>query len=356
MTYKNAGNQEKEKASDRFLAALGDFDEVLMVTHDTPDPDAIATGWALLELVREKLGKQTRLVAGGAILRAENLYLVESLEPPIELVDSLQLSGNTGVVLVDCNLGANNHLLEGGSIQPTAVIDHHECSEEDRALSHYDVRSNLGASATIATLYLYEQNIEPNARLATALVYALQTDTHSAEATIADNDKWAYSWLISKADLQQLRDIENAPLERDWYADLFLAMENTFVYEDAAICFLPQADSPEIVGEVADLLIRCEEVNKVLCGAAIEKAVLVSIRTTSKGGDASNLLQKTLGEMGHGGGHRHRAGGKVYTARKNGRVSNDLQTELRNRWLNACNVNEQRGMRLVPRKEILHNL
>jgi nanoRNase/pAp phosphatase (c-di-AMP/oligoRNAs hydrolase) len=353
---KSASNKKKAKRSDHFLETVDKYNEVLMVTHDNPDPDAIGAGWALVELVKKKLQKPARLVAGGAVIRAENLYLVRVLEPPIELVDRLRYTKETAIVLVDCNLRADNHLLEGGNIQPTAVIDHHEYSAADRKLAHFDIRPNLGASATIATQYFYEQQLEPNKPLATALVYALQTDTHSAEATIARGDKWAYGWLISRADLQILRDIENAPLGSDWYADLFLAMENTFVYEDAALCFLPHAVSPEIIGEVADLLIRGEHINKVFCGAAIERAILISVRTTSEGGDASRLLQKTLGKLGHGGGHRHRAGGKLYTARKNGHVSEDLQAELRSRWLGACKVDQQRGMRLVPRREILHNL
>lgn len=42
-----------------------------MITHDTPDPDAIAAGWAVYVLVRERLKKAVRLIGGGARLRAQ---------------------------------------------------------------------------------------------------------------------------------------------------------------------------------------------------------------------------------------------------------------------------------------------
>ena len=72
--------------SQRLLDTLAPFDQVLVVAHDNPDPDAIATGWAVLCLLREKLSCQVQLLAGGQILRAENRQMVQLLQPPLELV------------------------------------------------------------------------------------------------------------------------------------------------------------------------------------------------------------------------------------------------------------------------------
>src|SRR5690606_25783102 len=102
------------------------FDEVVVVTHDNPDPDAIASGWGLSVLIRERLRKPVRLVAGGAIIRAENLRMVELLRPPIELLERIETSDNCAAVLVDCQPTGVNHLLTSSRLQPTAVIDHHQ--------------------------------------------------------------------------------------------------------------------------------------------------------------------------------------------------------------------------------------
>ena len=73
----------RQTRSDRLLGILSDYKQVLIVGHDNPDPDAIAAGWALFELVAEKLAKPVDLVAGGGIVRAENRHMVELLGPPI---------------------------------------------------------------------------------------------------------------------------------------------------------------------------------------------------------------------------------------------------------------------------------
>ena len=72
--------------SDRLLRVLTKYDRFLVVMHDNPDPDVIATAWSVQCLIEDKLHKPTRIVGGGAIVRAENKHMVELLQPPIELV------------------------------------------------------------------------------------------------------------------------------------------------------------------------------------------------------------------------------------------------------------------------------
>jgi nanoRNase/pAp phosphatase (c-di-AMP/oligoRNAs hydrolase) len=344
-----------KRRSDRFLEALAEFERALVVTHDNPDPDALASGWALGTLVTQRLGRPARLVAGGAIVRAENTRMVELLKPPIELVEGVEIEEDSAVVFVDCAPTSTNHLLSELDLRPVAVIDHHQHVGPRYRARFRDVRTNVAASATIATQYLREQGIEPTGELATALLYAIHTDALGWPA-FTRTDQRMISWLSPLANLNRLADIQSAPLDRAYYADLLLAMENTFVYDGSALCFLPQANGPEIVGEVADLLIRAADLRRVLCGAVVGGDVLVSVRTTADGGDASELVHRVLGGLGHGGGHRNRAGGKVSAPARSPRLGEELQGELRNRWLKACRVDQQRGTRLVARKEILQHL
>lgn len=356
MGSRRVGQPVRRRRSDRFLKALADFENVIIATHDNPDPDAIAAGWGLYVLIRERLGKPVRLVAGGVILRAENLRMVELLKPPIELIGKLEVSARSGVVLEDCQPAAVNHLLTSSHQTFAAVIDHHQPVGGHIRARFTDIRPKVTAAATIVAQYLREQGIEPRPELATALVYALRTDMQAKQSTFCTADHHAFAWLMHAVDHQKLSDIENAPLPPAYYADLLLALQNTFTYEDTALCFLPRASGPEIIAEVADLLIRRQDLRRVLCGAVVKGDVLLSVRTTADDGDASVLLQKTMEGLGYGGGHRHRAGGKIDLSRKTDQFSEDLQSLLRARWLAACNVDQQRGSRLVPRSEILENL
>lgn len=342
--------------SDRLLAVLADFEQILVIMHDNPDPDAIATGWAILCLVEEQLRVPVRLVGGGAIVRAENKQMVKLLSPPIELVSDLTVGDNIAAILVDCGIGTTNQLATRAAVKPVAVIDHHQDGSDEAVLPFKDIRLDAAASASIAASYLREQQIEPGMKLATAILYAIRSETSGSETTHSSLDESIVKWTTESADPTMLAEIENAPLERKYFSDLALAMQNTFVYDDVALCFLPHASGAEIVGEVADLLVRCYSVHRVLCAAIVGDDLLVSARTVSGSANAAKLLQTTLDGLGGCGGHSHRAGGKVANVRQRRRSLDDLHDELRQRWLNACEVTRQRGTRLVARCDIVENL
>lgn len=340
----------------RLLEVLEPYDDLVVMMHDNPDPDAIATGWAIHTLIEERLDRQARLVGRGAIVRAENREFIARLQPPIELVSQLDITRPSGVIFVDCGPKAINHIPLGGILEPLAVIDHHPSSRvSGDVIPLQDVRPQAAACATIATAYLRDLKQEPHERLATALLYAIRTETKAFETKHSTLDRRAIQWLTRWANPTWIAEIENAPLPRSYFGDLVLALQSTFLYDDAALCLLPQVDGAEVVGEVADLLIRCEEVRRVMCAAAVNDAILISVRTAENGDDAGKLVQALLEGFGHGGGHSHRAGGKIPDVTA-GRITESHEKELRGRWLRVCQIDRERGARLIPRKAILENL
>lgn len=347
---------ESKTPSDQLLDVLRDYASFLVVMHDNPDPDAIAGGWAIRCLIENRLSGTVRLIGGGAIVRAENKHMVELLSPPIELVSEIAVTEETAAILVDCGLGNTNHILTRASVHPVAIIDHHIVSDDDAELPFRDIRTDVAASASIAAGYLREQEIEPGAHLATAILYAIRTETRGSDTHHSPLDHSVVTWLTALADAALLADIETAPLAPEYFGDLALAMQNTFAYDDAALCFLPRASCGEIVGEVADLLIRCNGIRRVLCGAIVGGELLFSARTEKNADNAVRLLQATLEGLGGCGGHAHRAGGSIAGIGQKTKITEDLHDELRSRWLAACGVDRRRGRRLVARQEIVGNL
>ena len=341
--------------SERFLDYISRFDKIAVVSHNNPDPDAISSGWALKFLIETKLDKKVQVLAGGAVWRAENLRMIELLKPPITLVDQWLPEDDMAVILIDCAPTANNHLFGESGIEPAAVIDHHEVGRKRFRVGYRDIRPRVAALSSIAAEYLREQKVEPGARLATSLMYAINTETTGWQAVFSPTDRRAISWLNDYYDPAWFSDIQNAPLTREYFGDLLLALEKTFIYEDAALCFLPRATGPEIAAEVAYLLLRCKGVERVLCAAVVGEDLLISARTSRAGGDAVSLLTKTLKKIGFSGGHRHRAGGKVPGLETRAKID-EMQTLLRGRWLTACGIQQSRGSRLVALKEIVTNL
>jgi nanoRNase/pAp phosphatase (c-di-AMP/oligoRNAs hydrolase) len=97
-------------------------------------------------------------------------------------------------------------------------------------------------------------------------------------------------------------------------------------------------------------------VRRVLCGGVIDEDLYVSVRTRRDDGSAIELLQKTLEGIGGGGGHTHRAGGKVSGIATGGRMTETLEQQLRDRWLMACGEDRHRAKRLIGLREIVENL
>lgn len=345
---------QKTTRSDRLLETLSDYDNILILTHNNPDPDAISSGWAIYELIRRKLGITPRFLAGGDVVRSENRELLKRFDPPLELVDGLDVEGEHAVVLVDCGLNVANHLPLTLEARPVAVLDHHHSASRPH-LSHVDLRSRVAATASIAASYLREQDVEPSSQLASALLYAVRSETRGFETYHSPLDRSIVRWLTQFGSPQQIAEIESAPLQREWFADLALAMQCTLTYDDIAFCMLPRANGPEIVGEVADLLIRCEGIDRVLCAAAWEDKVLLSCRTEHTGDDAAELLRSTLEGLGHAGGHEHRAGGQILGLSMD-HIPQSLEDELRSRWLSACGSTRERGTRLIGLSESLECL
>ncbi len=341
--------------STRLVEALREFRQLLIITHDNPDPDAIASGWAVRCLIKERLGRTARLIGGGGIVRAENRHMVKLLNPPIELVDELTIEDGTAAILVDCSSSTANHLLSDTHLKPAAVIDHHEMNGERVRLPFRDIRPKVAASATITAGYLREQGMLPSRDLATALLYGITTETQGSETHYSLLDRRIVTWLSEMADPAKLAEIESAPLTRGYFGDLVLALQTTFIYDDVAICFLPRAEGAEIIGEVADLLVRCEQIRRVLCAAIVDGDLYLSVRTDRDAGNAAELVQRALENLGMGGGHQHRAGGKILTQQCNC-TTEQLYDQLRNRWLATCDVDRRRGTRLVAKREIVRNL
>jgi nanoRNase/pAp phosphatase (c-di-AMP/oligoRNAs hydrolase) len=345
-----------QSLSAQFLRTLAPYERIDVVMHDNPDPDAIAAGWALMVLIQERLGKPVKLVGGGAIVRAENLHMVELLTPPIELIDELHADDTVAVVLVDCNLGNSNHLVSRQKVLPMAIIDHHRNEHRWDWIPFVDIRPSVAASATIAADYLRQQNVEPGDKLATALLYAIRTETSAYETHYTELDRGIVLWLTERADPALASEIENAPLTKDYFTDLALALQSVVVYGDTAVCLLPRAEGSEIVGELADMLIRCRDIRRVLSGAVIGDDLLISVRTQRRDDCASQLVRQLLDGLGSGGGHGHRAGGKIANVAPNGFIPDSLRANLVSRWLKACSLPQSQGTNLISRCEIIEHL
>ena len=164
------------RLSDRFLAGLQDATSVSFVSHVHPDPDSLGSMMGLAHLIETCLGKPTRLTRDGLISRAENRAMVELLDINLVPIDKATWFEGAALIMVDSQPNTGRHNLDP-TVPLYAVIDHHDTPGQLDGIPFVDVRNTLGATCSLVTSYLMEQDIEMPPTVATGLLYGIETET-----------------------------------------------------------------------------------------------------------------------------------------------------------------------------------
>jgi nanoRNase/pAp phosphatase (c-di-AMP/oligoRNAs hydrolase) len=349
------GKPPTARRSDRFLAGLTDADSVTLVTHVHPDPDGLGSMMGLAHLIETCLGKETRLTRDGLISRAENRAMVDLLGLSLCPIDKASWHGGESVVMVDSQPNTGRHNLPPGA-RLYAVIDHHDTPGDVTGVPFVDVRRSLGATCSIVTGYLMEQNLNLPACLATGLLYGIETELSGYPREGSALDDGALHYLYPLADKDLLARIRNARLPQSHFEGLVRALQSSFIYDRLIISWINEMPQPELAAEVVDFLIRFEEIDWAVCAGVHKDKLVLSVRSTAPEARAGELLKQVVGDLGRAGGHDRRAGGTIYLGSTAPSAVEQLQGELRRRLLRALHIDECRGQRLVSRKELLQNL
>jgi nanoRNase/pAp phosphatase (c-di-AMP/oligoRNAs hydrolase) len=350
------GSKQAERQSDRFLAGLKPLELVTFISHINPDPDSIGSMLGLAHLVETTLGKRTRLTRDGIIGRAENQALVDLLGIDLIPIGEVQWEWGEALVMVDSQPNTGRHSLDP-SVPIYAVIDHHDTPDELDDISFVDIRHGLGATCTLVTRYLIEQEIPIPTRIATALLYGIETEVkgYPREASVLDDS--ATYFLFPLADKDLIAKIRSAPLPQSYFECMLQAMQSSFKYDRLIISWVNELPQPEMASQVADFLIRFEEVEWAFCAGVYGDQLILSIRAAVSDGRAGQKLRQVVCKLGgRAGGHDRRAGGFIPLPSTSSNAVEQLQGELRRRLLKVLNIDECRGQRLVPRREILENI
>jgi nanoRNase/pAp phosphatase (c-di-AMP/oligoRNAs hydrolase) len=282
----------------------------LVLTHDNPDPDALASAAVLGRVLRSAFRRKVTLAYGGLIGRAENQEMVRALGLRFSHVRHLSLKNYAHFALVDAQPRTGNHQLPA-RVVPDLVIDHHPLRKATQSVPVADVRREYGATATIVGEYLQASGIEPSRHHATALVYAIRTETLDFLREATGPDRALYDEMQPKVDKKALARIQRAPLPLSYFRNLHQGLESLETVENLIISHLGRVEQPDIVPEIADLLLRMDDKTWSLCTGLFGERVYLSVRTSNPRADAGHLMRRIVGRRGKGGGHGTTAGGWV---------------------------------------------
>ena len=343
------------RRSDRFLFGLQSADRVVFVSHVQPDPDSLGSMLGLSHMVEQKLGKPTLITRDGLISRAENRAMVEVLHLDLVRVEDVAWGPGDAVVMVDSQPKTGRHTF-AESVPLYAVIDHHDTPGELEGVSFTDIRASHGATCTVVTKYLREQDVSIPEKVATALLYGIETEMvgYPREASPSDDD--ALIFLYPLADKDLIAQIRNARLPHSHFECMLQAMQSSFIYDRLIISWVDSLPQPEQAAEVVDFMIRFDKVDWAVCGGVYRDQLILSVRAAKEDARAGEILRQVVGKLGRAGGHDRRAGGCIKLPSTAASAVEEIQAELRRRFLKALKIEDIRGQRLVPLRDMLQNV
>ncbi|HEV3168668.1 MAG TPA: DHH family phosphoesterase [Isosphaeraceae bacterium] len=336
----------RQRRSERFLATLDPFGSVVLVSHVNPDPDALASMLGLEALLAERQrGKPVTITVDGMIARAENQAMVDLLQIPLKPINQTPIDSSTAVVMVDSQPHTGRRASEAA--MPLAVLDHHETPGVLDGVQFRDIRPHFGATSTIVTGYLLEQDLAVSPRLATALLYGIESETSGYPRESGPQDDGAMVWLFPRADKDLLAQIQNPKLPQSYFATFQRALASARLYHDVVVSWCGVVPQPDIIAELADFFVRFDQVNWAVCIGLFENLLKVSVRVSNLGGHCGEVLRSIVDGLGSAGGHDKRAGGAILVTDRSPEAIDAMIATIRHRLLEKLQIDERDGRPLV---------
>ncbi|PLX86650.1 MAG: phosphoesterase [Desulfuromonas sp.] len=296
--------------STRLVEWLRGKGPILIVTHDYPDPDALAAACALQHLILVKTNQEATIAFGGAVNRSENRVMVRELEIRFVSLAEIDLKTFNVICMVDTQPGTGNNSLPS-DCPIDLVIDHHPLQGLTEASRWVDVRPDYGASATILFEYLKTQGGKLATKLATILFYAIASETQNLGRDWNRADREAYLSLVPLSNNRILHEITRPKSPRAYFSCFASGLRNARIYHDLLVFNLYDIEYPEIVAEIADFLLQIEGVKIILGIGRYGGEGVLSMRTSSPDLHAGKLIQSIVAGLGTAGGHGMTAGGQI---------------------------------------------
>jgi len=312
----------------RLNRALGSRRQLLILSHNNPDPDAIASAWALKKVLEASDDKSITLGYSGLLGRSENRAIARSLEVPFRRIDDPSSAKQAGrsddrsdcvvssevppeaLILVDCQPGSGNVSLPP-DLPILAVVDHHPRQRFDRVVPYTDRGPSFGSCIALVFEYFKEAHLEPDALTATISYYAIRTETQELGREADRHDRALFRRLAHLVDWELHHRIAHAPVPRSYYSTFKVALERARLYDDALFADAGELPIPDAAAEIADWLLRLDEVNWALCWGTYKVRLLFSLRSRLIGARCGERAARIVEGWGTAGGHGSMAGGQV---------------------------------------------
>ena len=295
----------------RIRELLGNLDDDLYVMmHDNPDPDAIASAHALVQIATH-FGVNAIPCYFGAIGHQSNRAFVNVLELDGHRLEPDDWEEHRVVALVDHSLPGINDSLPA-TVVPLMIFDHHAPSGPVEG-RYVDLRESVGSTSSIMVEYLRQFELEPDEDLATALLYGIRTDTKNFARKVTTLDFESAAYLVDRADHRVLDQIERPSLSYETVDTLADAIGNRIAQGPIVSSCVGTVTDRDALSQAADMLVQMDRVGVVLVYGVRDGVIFASARARPgmPGIDLATIMREAFGQIGTAGGHEEMAGAQI---------------------------------------------
>ncbi|WP_121742449.1 DHH family phosphoesterase [Natronorubrum halophilum] len=307
----------------RLQRLLGNYEEVAVLMHPNPDPDAMSCAMAV-ERIADSVGTDATLQYAGEIRHQENRAFRTVLDLEMESIEASSQLAADAVVLVDHNTPRG--FAGSQTVEPIAVVDHHPGNGTGTEFT--DVRTEYGAASTILVEYLDELGatmggdggFDVPTKLATGLLYGIQSDTNHLTNGCSSAEFDASASLFPGIDEDLLDRIANPQVSDDVLHIKARAITEKRVEGPFAVCNVGTISNTDAIPQAADELMHLEGVTAVVVYGENDGTIHLSGRSRDDRVHMGETLRHAISDipMANAGGHARMGGGQVSVDHMNG--------------------------------------
>jgi nanoRNase/pAp phosphatase (c-di-AMP/oligoRNAs hydrolase) len=277
---------------------FSDADRVLIMLHNDPDPDAMASGLALRNILRRT--RATAIIGAiQGVTRPENLRMANLLDIHVEAIVPESIKEYDRLAMVD----VQPHYFGGLIDQVDLVIDHHP-EQPGYAAVFKDIRADYGSTSTILTEHLRAVDVNISERTATAMLYAIKSDTLFFNRQTNRVDLDAFSYLYPLADAALIRKMEGAEITMERLDYVLRAYKSGSLTDQVFTAFIGTSAREDFIPYVADFFLQLEHVKWTVIAGVVNDSLVLSVRNLGYTKNAGEFVRRYFSDIGSAGGHR----------------------------------------------------
>jgi nanoRNase/pAp phosphatase (c-di-AMP/oligoRNAs hydrolase) len=282
-----------------------------IVCHNNPDPDCLASALALGRIAAAAGIDDRQILYSGEISHQQNRAFVNLLDIDLQSFDPAAVQNrqpDSLLAFVDHSIpGENNTVPPDTAVD--IVIDHHPAEDIDARF--VDHREELGAAATILTEYVRTLDIDLDTDLATALLFAIRSDTLDFLRGATSEEYDASGYLHEYADQEMVRQLSSPSVSGGTLDAISTAIDNRMINGAVLISHVGRTTERDALPQAVDYLVRLEGVQTAIVFGLVNDAIHLSARSPDARVNVGDILNEAFEDVGSGGGHHDIAGGEI---------------------------------------------